>query len=97
MPNYQRHPERGIVYLENIGPYQFKPYAFTIASRNQWTVLDTGDLHKDGRLDVIIGAMNLGNLAKGQRRFTGQPSDSGQDAILLFENRMRVRSHGGKR
>jgi hypothetical protein len=95
--DYQRHPERGIVYLENIGLYKFKPYAFTIASRNQWTVLDTGDLHKDGRLDVIIGAMNLGNLAKAQRRFTGQPPDTGQDAILLFENRMRVRATGRTR
>jgi len=57
-------------------------------------VLDTGDLHKDGRLDVIIGAMNLGNLAKGQRRFTGQRPDTGQDAILLFENRMQLRSNG---
>src|SRR5205085_579096 len=31
-----RHPERGIMYFENVGRYQFKPYAFSIARGNQW-------------------------------------------------------------
>jgi hypothetical protein len=94
-PDSKRHPERGIIFLENVGPYKFKPYAFTIASGNQWCLMATGDLKKDGRLDVIIGAMSLGNIANVQRRFTTPGSETGKDPILLFENRMHVRSNAG--
>jgi hypothetical protein len=87
-----RHPERGIMFLENIGPYTFAPYAFSIASGGQWNLMATGDLNKDGRLDVIIGAMNLGNIANLQRRLTGRALESGKDPILFLENGMQVRS-----
>jgi hypothetical protein len=89
--DFEKHPERGIMFLENTGLYRFNPYAFTVASGNQWNLLATGDLNRDGRLDVIIGAMNLGNIVKRQRRFAGQALDTGKDPVLLFENRMPVR------
>jgi len=92
-PDSERHPERAIMFLENIGLYQFKPYAFTIASANQWCLMATGDLNKDGRLDVIIGAMSLGNIANAQRRFGRQTLETEKDPILFFENRMPVRSN----
>jgi VCBS repeat protein len=91
--DFQRHPERGIMYLENTGGYTFRPYAFTIASANQWNLMASADLNKDGRLDVIIGAMNLGNIAKIQRRFGRQALETGNDPILLFENRTRAQLH----
>ncbi len=86
--DFQRHPERGIMFLKNTGSHRFEPYAFTIASGSQWNLMATGDLNKDGWLDVIIGAMDLGNIAKLQRRFGGQGPETGKDPILLFENRM---------
>src|SRR5256885_6309525 len=49
-----RHPERGIMYFENVGRYQFKPYAFSIARTNQWNVMTTGDLNRDGWPDVLV-------------------------------------------
>ena len=79
------------MFLENIGRYEFRPYAFTIASGNQWNLMATGDLNKDGWLDVIIGAMDLGSIAKLQRRFTGKALETGKDPILFFENRMRAK------
>jgi hypothetical protein len=88
--DFERHPERGIMFFENTGRYTFEPYAFTIASGNQWNRMATGDLNKDGWLDVIIGAMDLGNIAKMQRRFSGQTLETGKDPILFFENRMRM-------
>lgn len=90
--DFEKHPERGIIFLENTGRYQFRPYAFTIASGHEWNLTATGDLNKDGRLDVIIGAMDLANIAKLQRRSTGQKLEAGNDPLLLFENRMQAKS-----
>ena len=95
--DFDKHPERGIIFLENTGRYQFRPYAFSIASANQWNLMATADLNKDGWLDVIIGAMDLGNIAKLQRSFSGQTLEVGKDPILLFENRMHAKSKEGMR
>ena len=91
-PDPDRNPERGIMYLENTGRYEFRPYAFTIASGNQWNLTTTADLNKDGWLDVIVGAMDLGNITKLQRRSTTQAPETAKNAILLFENRMQAKS-----
>jgi hypothetical protein len=89
-----RHPERGIMFLENTGRYTFKPSAFTISSGTQWNAIATGDFNRDGRLDAIIGAMSLGDIAQLQGRFAGRRSEAGKDALLFFENRMPVRANG---
>jgi VCBS repeat protein len=83
----ERHPERGIMFFENTGRYTFQAYAFSVASRNQWNVMATTDLNRDGWLDVLIGAMHLESIARIQRRFPGQALETGIDPILLFENR----------
>ena len=95
--DFARHPERGIIFLQNTGRYEFRPYAFTIASGNQWNLTATADLNKDGWLDVIIGAMDLGSIAKMQRRFSGQALETSGNPILVFENRMQMRSKEGMR
>ena len=79
-----RHPERGILYLENLGHYRFRPYAFSIAASSQWNVMATADLNGDGWPDVLIGAMRLKNITEIQRA-TGGRDDS--PAVLLFETR----------
>lgn len=89
--DFERHPERGIMFFENTGRYEFRPFAFTIASGNQWNLTATGDLNKDGWPDVIIGAMDLESIAKLQRRSTGQESEASKDPILFFENRMHAK------
>jgi hypothetical protein len=91
------HPERGIIFLKNTGQYEFRPYAFTIASGNQWNLTATADLNKDGWPDVIIGAMDLGSIAKMQRRFPGQALETTKDPILVFENRMQTEPKEGMR
>jgi len=90
----ERHPERGIMFLENTGRYEFRPYAFTIASGNQWNVIATGDLNRDGWLDVIIGAMDLGSIGQLQR--SGHTLETGRDPLLVFENRMHAESNDRK-
>jgi hypothetical protein len=88
-----RHPERGIMLLENTGRYDFRLYAFTIASANRWNLTATGDLNKDGWLDVIIGAMDLENIANLQRRSPGETSDTTNHPLLFFENGMRAKAN----
>ena len=86
--DFQRHPERGIVFLKSVGRYQFRPYAFSVAGGNQWNLTATADLNKDGHLDVIVAAMDLGNIAKLQRRFGGRVLEPPKDPILVLENRI---------
>ncbi len=83
----ERHPERGILFLENGGGYTFRPYAFSIASGNRWNLTATADLNRDGWLDALVGAMDLENvLALRQRARRRQPLTE-RTPLLVFENR----------
>ena len=86
--DFEKHPERGIMFFENAGQFQFRPSAFTAAAANQWNLIATGDLNNDGSLDVIVGAMDLGNISTLQRNHPGE-SLAPRDAILFFENTMK--------
>src|SRR2546430_369133 len=82
-----RHPERGIMYFENVGGYQFKPYAFSIARGNQWNVMATADLNGDGWPDVLVGAMHLADIGSIQRGFGGPTLHTPVEPVLVFQNR----------
>jgi len=82
------HAERGIVFLENMGGYNFKPFAFSVASGNQWNLTAAADLNRDGVPDVLVGAMHLENIARMQR-FSGQGPEQGRESLLLFERKRR--------
>jgi hypothetical protein len=89
--DFERHPERGIMYLENTGGYKFRPYAFGVASSNQWNLTATADLNKDGWLDVLVGAMDLGSVARLQQQYSGGSSVPAKDPVLFLENRMHAK------
>lgn len=100
-----RHPERGIIFLENSGKrkagsgtqearaYSFRPYAFTIAATNAWNLTAVADLNNDGWQDVIVGAMDLRSVGRVQMRYSGAHIQSASDPILLFENRMGAKGN----
>jgi hypothetical protein len=82
----QHHPERGLIYLQNIKLYEYLPYSFQVAAQNQWNVSTVADLDKDGDLDILIGAMNLQNvfdMASGPVQNGNTPHYTSQ---LIFEN-----------
>jgi FG-GAP-like repeat len=87
----QKNPERGIMFLANAGRYDFRPFAFSIASRNRWNLTATTDLNRDGWLDVIIGAMDLDNIASLQQGARATPGGADRPATIFFENRMHNR------
>jgi hypothetical protein len=88
--DFNRHPERGIVFLRSLGAYQFRPYAFGAAATNQWNLTAIGDLNRDGRPDVLVGAMDLRSIGYLQR---GSGAQAVTNPILFFENRMGSGSH----
>jgi len=90
-PDLAGHPERGIMFLENVGRYAFQPYAFTASSGNQWNGMAIADLNRDGRPDVIVGAMDLAAVSNFQRRMTGPALATGKTPILFFENTMQAK------
>ena len=92
-----KHPERGIMFFSNIGRYQFRPYAFTVAASSYWNLTATADLNNDGRLDIVVGAMDLAGIAELQRGFPGPVSKGAKDPILFLENRMPANSSGRTR
>jgi FG-GAP-like repeat len=80
------HPERSIMFFQNDGGYNFRPYAFTIAANNQWNLSAVGDLNADGRPDVIVGAMDLGSIARFQQQYSAGGLETTKQPILFFEN-----------
>lgn len=80
-----RHPERGVMYLENLGGYQFRPYAFSATGESEWNLMTVADLNHDGRPDVIVGAMNLASVSRSQRGYTGRALPDGTNPLLVFE------------
>jgi len=85
----ERHPERGIMFLDNAGGYAFRPYAFSIASGNRWNLTATADVNGDGWVDAIIGAMDLENVVALRQRGRRPRPLTARPPLLVFENRMR--------
>ncbi len=81
------NPERGIIYLENIGSYQFMPYSFAASAQNQWNNIAVADLDADGDQDVIVGAMNLENVFNMAKKNTKGASGENKSPLLILENK----------
>jgi hypothetical protein len=82
----EHHPERGIMYLENRGEYKFYPYSFIAAAQNQWNTMDIVDVDADGDVDVVIGAMNLGNILKVQRNNMRDKVEVDKTGLVILRN-----------
>ncbi len=58
-PDYARSAQRGFVYLENQGDFQFKEYTFPEVAAGRWLVMDAGDVDQDGDEDVVLGSLSF--------------------------------------
>jgi hypothetical protein len=59
-PDYRRTPRESFLYLENVGPFQYRTYSFPASFSGRWIAMDVGDLDGDGAPDIVLGAHNKG-------------------------------------
>jgi hypothetical protein len=83
----KNNPERGIMYFECTGLYDFEPYAFEIAGENQWNTMDIGDIDKDGDDHVIIGAVYLQNVLRIRKVESDEKLEQKNISLILLENK----------
>lgn len=81
-----RFSQRGIVYLENSGGFDFKTYAIKEAINHPWNTIDVGDIDRDGDQDILIGAMDARYYYGVQGLVTTNEGKS--TAILFLENNL---------
>lgn len=61
-PDFESHPERGFIYFEDKGQYQFLPHITSMASAGRWLVMEAADYDGDGDCDILLGATNFPGL-----------------------------------
>lgn len=59
-PDFVNHGGSSLLYLENLGQYEFSRQEFDLAEEGRWLVADAGDLDRDGDLDIFVGSFALG-------------------------------------
>jgi hypothetical protein len=83
-PDFNKHPEQGLIYFENTGA-GFKPRIAPQGAHGRWLILKSWDVDGDRDMDLVLGALDFNNgvpeglLADWKRR---------RVSLLLLRNKL---------
>lgn len=83
-PDYERAPDRGFLYFENQGDYNFRPYKAPATTVGRWLVMEAADYDNDGDVDIVLGANNFRGLGAAQDDYDYWMEN--KTALLFLEN-----------
>jgi hypothetical protein len=81
-PDFEKHPERAFVYLNNKGQGEFAPQYTKAGSLGRWLLMATWDYDHDGDTDILLGASSYRGLGANQEVFR-QWRDNATGVLLL--------------
>ena len=83
---YDHSPDTGFVYLQQDKPLEFTAHTLPATRGGRWLTMDTGDIDKDGDIDIALGAYNL---AQGEVVIPPQFSEKWKNnpvPVLILKN-----------
>ena len=86
---YDLSPNTGFVYLQQDKPLKFTAHTLPASRSGRWLTMDTGDIDKDGDIDIVLGALNGGPV---QNNLPSQFYDQWWDnpvPVLILKNRTK--------
>lgn len=83
-PDFFNSKDHGILYLENLGNFNFQPQIEAIAEEGRWLVMEMADVNRDNHLDVLVGSCSFRGLGANAEIFRFWRSKA--TPLLIFEN-----------